>query len=73
MIDKYSFFGVVVNLKSYLCEKGITQRAFSLKIGITQTYLSRIVLKRVIPAINLAKKIEKETDGEVTAIEILFP
>lgn len=49
----------------------MTNKKFSSALGIREGTLSRIVRYKQIPGIDLAKKIEKETEGEVVWWELL--
>lgn len=62
-----------MNLKEYLFRKDISQVEFAEKLGVTRETVSRIVKQRNNPSPKLAKKIEELTNGEVTAMELLFP
>lgn len=43
----------------------MTNRKFAKELGVTAVTLSRIVNYKQLPSVDLAKKIEKETSGEV--------
>lgn len=60
-------------LKKYLKTIGMTQEAFAQKAGVTGTYIRYITAGARTPSRKLAKKMEALTNGEVTAIELLFP
>lgn len=64
---------VTVNLREYLFKKRITQVDFAKKLEISRGHLSQILYGAKHPSRKLAKKIEEETEGKVTAIELLFP
>jgi transcriptional regulator with XRE-family HTH domain len=64
---------VAVNFREYLFKKRITQVDFAKKLEISRGHLSQILYGTKHPSRKLAKKIEEETEGKVTAIELLFP
>ena len=53
------------NLASYLSDTGITQSAFSKKIGVSDGYLSQILSGVRAPSFKLMLKIENETGMRV--------
>ena len=62
-----------MDFREYLFKKRITQVEFAKKLGISRGHLGQILHGAKHPSRNLAKKIEEETEGKVTAIELLFP
>lgn len=62
----------IVNFREYLFKKRITQVEFAKKLGISRGHLSQILHGTKHPSRKLAKKIEEETEGKVTAIKLLF-
>lgn len=60
-----------MDLKDYLYLKRITINDFSELIGYSRNHISGIINKRLKPTKKLAKYIEKMTDGEVKAEELL--
>ena len=54
-------------LSQYLMEKGIAQRAFAARLGMSASYLSEIAGGRRTPSLALAFAIERETEGAVDA------
>lgn len=60
-----------MRLKKWLEKKNMTQTTFAKKIPLTRSHLSRIA-NGTPPCRNIALKIEALTQGEVTAIELLF-
>ena len=48
-----------------------TMQEMADKLGLTRPYFSRIVNLRLVPSIDLAKKIEKETGGMVKWHELM--
>ena len=61
-----------MNFREYLFNKRITQIEFAKKLEISRGHLSQILHGTKHPSRKLAKKIEDETEGKVTAIELLF-
>jgi len=62
-----------MDLREFLFKKGITQIEFAKKLGISRGHLNQILHKTKHPSRKLAKEIEEQTEGKVTAIELLFP
>jgi transcriptional regulator with XRE-family HTH domain len=62
-----------VNLREYLFKKRITQVDFAKQLGISRGHLGQILHSTKHPSRKLAKKIEEETEGKVTAVELLLP
>lgn len=52
-------------LRTYLAEKGVTQRAFATDLGISQSHLNDIMTRRRTPSLMLALEIARVTDGAV--------
>lgn len=63
--------GENMNLKEYLFLKRMTVTEFSEMMGYNRNHISGIVNGRIIPSRGLAKSIERITNGEVTAEELL--
>ncbi len=63
--------GENMNLKEYLFLKRMTVTEFSEMMGYHRNHISGIISGRVIPSRGLAKSIERITNGEVTAKELL--
>lgn len=63
--------GEIMELKKYLFLKRINITEFSEKIEISRSYLSAIANGKLIPSRKIARQIERATEGEVTAKEIL--
>ena len=62
-----------VDFREYLFKKRITQVDFAKRLGISRGHLSQILHGSKHPSRKLAKKIEEETEGKVTAVELLLP
>ena len=63
----------IVNFREYLFKKRITQVDFAKKLGISRGHLNQILHGIKHPSRKLANKIEEESEGKVTAVELLFP
>ncbi len=62
-----------MNFREYLFKKRITQIEFAKRLGISRGHLVQILHRTKHPHRKLAKKIEEETEGRVTAVELLLP
>ena len=65
-----------MTLKQWIDEQeNLTQADIASKFGITREYLNYLANnpQKYIPSRGLALRIEQATDGEVTALELLFP
>ena len=60
-----------MDLREYLFRKRFSVTEFAKKINYSRTYVNEIVTGNRTPGRKLAKAIEKETEGEVTAKELL--
>lgn len=60
-----------MDLREYLFRKRITVKEFSETLDYTRTHLSQIINGNRNPSKRLARSIEKATNGEVTAEELL--
>jgi len=60
-----------MELKQWLVKNNQSQRSFSFKLGIHWRHLSHILKGTRHPSVKLAFKIEKLTNGEVSALELL--
>lgn len=54
-------------LQSYLEKTSTTQAKFALRIGKTQGFVSKLARGEVVPTLETAFQIERETDGAVKA------
>lgn len=61
----------MTSLKEYLFYKGISITDFAKEVGASRNYISQISLGKLKPSKFLAKEIERLTNGEVTAEELL--
>ena len=59
-------------LKSYLKSRDITAEAFAALVDSTSSYLSQMVCGRRRPSVEMARKIEAATGGEVQAADCLL-
>ena len=62
-----------MDLKTYLTENGIKQRHIAEKCGVADSTIGNILKGKYKPSPNLARKIERVTEGAVTLEELLFP
>lgn len=62
-----------MDFREFLFKKGITQVQFAKQLGISRGHLNQILHKTKHPSRKLAKEIEAQTEGKVTAMELLFP
>lgn len=60
-----------MNLRVFLFNHRISVTEFSKTLGCSRIHLSEIVNERRTPSLLLAKSIERATNGEVTAEELL--
>lgn len=60
-------------LKKYCNEHKITSRILALDLGITEVHVYNIWGYKNIPSPKLAMKIEKYTNHEIKAIDLLYP
>ncbi|MFO7853944.1 MAG: helix-turn-helix transcriptional regulator [Paracoccaceae bacterium] len=60
-----------MRLGTYLRERGMTQREFAARIGVSRSYLSMLISGDKVPSLKTATKIEVETGGVVTATAML--
>jgi transcriptional regulator with XRE-family HTH domain len=63
--------GKTMNLREYLFIRRMSVKSFSEIVDYSRTHISSIVNGRLIPSPKLARRIEKETNGEVKAEELL--
>lgn len=63
--------GDTMKLREYLFVKKMTIQEFSENIDYSRVHISGIVNEKLKPSRKLAKRIEKETKGEVKAEELL--
>ena len=61
----------ITSLKDYLNHYNISVHKFSQRTFINREYLRDVLLKNIIPTLEMAKIIEKETNGEVTVSELM--
>ncbi len=60
-----------MDLKLWLCKNKIKSKDFAHIIGYNRIYISLVCNHRRRPSYEFAKLIEKETGGEVSAMDIL--
>ena len=59
----------MTHFSAYLSERGIRQSDFAARIGATQGTISRLANGLVLPSLELAVIIERETSGRVKATD----
>jgi len=60
-------------IKIYSLSKKIPIRKMAKDLGVSTTHIQNIIAKKGNPSPKLAKKIEEYTNGEVKAIDLLYP
>lgn len=55
-------------LNQFLTLQKISRAAFAERVGISQPYLSQLEAGKRVPSLELAVRIERETDGAVLAV-----
>jgi len=60
-----------MKLRDWLLKKGLRQKEFAEIVQVDRCHLSSIITKNKNPGKKLAKRIEEETKGAITAEEIL--
>lgn len=58
-------------LQKWVSEKGMSARDFSKLVDLNPTYSAYIISGNRRPSVDLAKKIEKVTEGAIKAIDLL--
>ena len=53
-------------LREYLCNAGVTQRAFAETVGLSRSHLNEIISGRKRPSLDLAFAIARATSGTVS-------
>lgn len=60
-----------MNIKEYLTKENMSQRELAKSIGVSDPYVSEIIAGKKNPSPALATRIEKATNGEVKASDLL--
>lgn len=55
------------SLAAYLSQSDKTQAQFASELGVDQATISKLCRKKLIPSLDLAVRIERATDGEISA------
>ena len=63
--------GDTMNLREYLFINRLSVKEFSEKVDYSRTHISGIMHGKLKPSPKLARRIEKETNGEVTIEELM--
>ena len=61
-----------MNLREWLFRNNVKHIEFSRRIGVSNTWFSKILYGKTRPSVALSQRIEDETKGEVAKEEILF-
>jgi len=61
----------MTKLKEYLFYKRISITSFAQEVGVNRGYMNLVVLGKCTPSRLLAEEIERKTNGEVKAIDLL--
>ena len=62
-----------MKLKDYLTQNDISHARFAEIVGCSQSHISLICSRKRYPSRLVALKIEQATEGDVTAMELLYP
>ena len=62
-----------MKLGEYLKKTQITQQKFSEMVGVARPFITQIVGEKRTPSLHLAKRIQEETDGNVTINDLIPP
>ena len=62
-----------MHFKVWMGIRGISQKAAASQLGLSPSYLSEILNGRKKPPLDVARRIEEYTGGEVKRLEILYP
>ena len=54
-------------LKPYLADQNLSQKAFALRLSVDPSIVSRLANGQMLPSLELAVQIERETGGAVPA------
>ena len=60
----------LMHIRDYLKQNALTQKSLAESVGVVPTYIWMICEDKCVPSERLAKKIEKLTNGGVTAAEL---
>ena len=60
-------------LKNWLENKGISQKEFAAMIGVAPSTIYRVITGKTRPKLDVARKIETLTNGEVSRWSVLYP
>ena len=62
-----------MRLSEYLKNTSLTQEKFANLVGVTRTFITNILNGKRNPSIQLARRIEEVTDGQVPLKDLLHP
>lgn len=60
-----------MDLREYLFRKDMTEVEFAKRINYSRNYISQVARKRLIPGVKFILIVEKATNGEVCAGDLL--
>jgi transcriptional regulator with XRE-family HTH domain len=60
-------------LKNWLDKKGISQKEFADMIGVAPSTIYRVITGKTRPKLDVARRIELSTSGEVSRWSVLYP
>jgi transcriptional regulator with XRE-family HTH domain len=60
-----------MDLKTYQIKKRLTISELAAHVGISQPYMSEILLGYKVPSVSIAKQIQERTGGKVKAADVL--
>jgi transcriptional regulator with XRE-family HTH domain len=60
-------------LKNWLDSKGISQKEFACMVGVAPSTVYRVINCKTRPKLEIARKIENLTNGEVSRWSMLYP
>ena len=60
-----------MELKIWILKNGLKMKEFAKKNGISQGYLSLILNQKARPRFQFAQRIEKATNGQITAMYLM--
>jgi transcriptional regulator with XRE-family HTH domain len=69
--DNFTFKWRYMELREYLFRERLTVTAFAKQLGVSRNHINKIVNGHGRPGVALARLIEHETQGKVTAQEML--
>jgi transcriptional regulator with XRE-family HTH domain len=62
-----------MQLEDYLATKRLSDQAFADRVGVSQSYISRLRRRMVIPSLETALRIQREVGPELDLLNLLPP